>query len=219
MKDSQGGLVLGRTRWWRFAAISVPAAALGALLMAGVAQGVVPVMVNAAGDTFKVSASRLEGGPFSQYPGVITTKADRTYPPFPANTRGVVATAIDEATLKDLCQSVKVEPLKGIVPPVTLVIRAGQGSNEVRAKDLFIGLDALAGNAEFQNLDIGIDASEVKTVRKGTLGEGAQQADRIVITDLKQRAYTTHAGTFTLEGLTLELNLSAQECFPDSDLP
>jgi len=221
VKDSKGHLVQGRTRWRRFAAVCLPAAVLGATLMAGVANGAVPVVVtvNAAGGTFKVSADSLDGGPFSQYSGLITTKEPMDFPPFPQGTRGVVATAIDDATLKNLCQSVKVEPLPGIVPPVSLLIRAGQGANEVRAHDLFIGLDALSGNAEFTNLDIGVDASTVKTIKKGNPGDGAQQADRIVITDLKQRAYTTHAGTFTLEGLTLSLNLSGQECFPDSDLP
>lgn len=222
MKDSKGNLVLGRTRWRRFAAVSLPAAALGAVLMAGVANGALPVVVSvdAAGGTFKVSADSLEGGPFAQYSGLIVTKdPNKNFPPFPKGTRGVVATAIDQATLKNLCQSVKVEPLPGIVPPVSLLIRAGQGANEVTAENLFIGLDALSGNATFENLDIGVDASAVKTTRKGNLGDGAQQADRIVVTDLKQRAYTTHAGRFTLEGLSLSLNLSGQECFPDSDLP
>lgn len=219
MKDSEGNLVLGRTRWRRFAAVALPAAVLGAGLMAGVANGIVPISFVVAGDTFKVSASSLDGGPFAQYPGLITSKTPQFEPPFPPTARGVVATAIDQATLKDLCQSVKVEPFPGLVPPVTLLIKAGAGENTVTAENLFIGLDALSGDAEFTNLDIGVDASEVKTIRKGSAGEGAQQADRIVITDLKQRAFTTQAGTFTLEGLTLELNTDAEECFPDSDLP
>lgn len=213
VKDAQGNLVLGRTRWWRFAAVALPAAVLGAGLMAGIANGKVPVAVNVSGQTFKVSANSLDGGRFSQYGGVVLKKgAD---PSCPVPTRNgcipVIATVIDRATLKNLCQSVKTGPF-------SIVIRAGQGDKSVTAHNLLIGLDRLSGDATFTNIDIGQDASTVRTWDRWPAGGFAQEADRVVITNLKQRAYSTHAGTFTLNGLTLRLGLSGEECFADPDL-
>lgn len=206
MKDSQGNLVLGRTRWRRFAAVAIPAGLLAGGLMAGVANGAVPVMLNVSGQTFKVSADTLEGGKFSQYGGVVVKKDGTVIP--------VLASAIDDATLKNLCQSVTVPGT-----PFSMVIRAGQGDKTVTAHGLYIGMDQLSGDAVFTNIDIGSDASTVGTANKGAPGDFAQQADHVKITDLKQRAYSTHAGTFNLSGLTLKLSLSGEECFPGSPVP
>lgn len=206
MKDSQGNLVQGRTRWRRFAAVALPAAVLGAGLMAGVANGAVPVALNVSGQTFKVQADSLDGGKFSQYGGVVVKKDGTKIP--------VLASAIDHATLKNLCQSVK-DPVFGL----TMVIRAGRGDKVVTADNLLIGMDRLSGDAVFTNIDIGQDASTVPTWAKGDVGDFAQQADHVTLTGLKQRAYSTHAGTFTLSGLSLKLSLTGEECFPDSELP
>lgn len=201
-----GTAASGRTRWRRFAVVALPAAVLGAGLLAGVANGAVPVQMNVSGQSFKVSADTLEGGAFSQYGGVVTKKDGGAIP--------VLASAIDQATLKNLCQSVKVPGTS-----FSMIIRAGKGNDSVTASGLLIGMDKLGGNAEFTNINIGQDASTVVTKDKGDAGTFAQQADKIKITNLKQRAYSTHAGTFTLNGLSLSLSLSGEECFPDSALP
>lgn len=206
MKDSQGNLVLGRTRWRRFAAVAIPAGVLAGGLMAGVANGAVPIALNVSGQTFKVSASSLDGGKFSQYGAVVVEKDGTVHP--------VLASAIDDATLKDLCQSVTVPDT-----PFSMVIRAGGGSDTVTAHNLLIGMDTLTGDAVFTNIDIGQDASTVPTWAKGQEKGFAQQADHVTITDLKQRAFTTHAGTFTLAGLSLKLSLRGEECFRTADLP
>lgn len=208
MKDSQGNLVLGRTRWRRFAAVALPAAALGAGLMAGVANGAVPIAVNVSGQTFKVSAGELVGDGFAQYPSVVIKPNNDNIP--------VAGTDIASATIVDLCQSVRVtNPLTG--DPVSLVIRGGRAEGSpVTARNLQIGLDQLGGNAEFTNIDIGTDASRLTkggSTAPGLPGMPGQEASRVVITDLRQVAYSTHAGTFTVPGLTLKIDLAGGECF------
>lgn len=202
MKDTQGNLVQGRTRWRRFAAVAIPAGLLGAGLFAGVASGVVPVAINVSGQQFKVSADRLEGDGFAQYPAVVV-KPDGTRIP-------VAASAINKATITNLCQSVK---LAGV--PVSLVIRAGGGDSPATADDLLLGLDRLQGDAVFTNINIGTDASKLTKggSNKGSLGDFGQEADEVVITDVKQTAFSTHAGTFTLNGLDMKVSLSGEECF------
>jgi hypothetical protein len=77
-------------------------------------------------------------------------------------------------------------------------------------------MDNLQGNATFTNIDIGVDASQAnKGGSSGALGDFGQQADRVVIEDLKQVAYSTQAGTFNLRGLDMRINTDGAECFPD----
>ncbi|MBX6357800.1 MAG: cholesterol esterase [Micromonosporaceae bacterium] len=207
MKDTQGNLVLGRTRWRRFAAAAIPAGVVAAGLFAGVAAGIVPVSINISGQSFKVSASRLEGDGFAQYPGVEVVEKDKTDPK--KGIKPVATSAIRSADLYDLCQSVKVPGT-----PFVLQIHAGGGGTPAHADNLLISLDKLQGDATFTKIDIGIDASLAeKGGAPGNLGDFAQQADHVTITDLKQEAYRTQAGTFTLKGLDMRINTQGEECF------
>jgi len=204
VQDTQ---TVGRTRWRRFAAVAIPAGVIAAGLFAGVAAGAVPVMVNVSGQQFKVSASELDGQGFSQYPGFVQKPNGDVIP--------VAASAIKSADLTNLCQSVKI-PNTNIV----LVIRAGRDGTPAHANDLLIGLNELGGDAEFTNIDIGVDASKAtKGGSSGTAGDFGQQADRVVITNLRQTAYSTHAGTFKLNGLNMSLNFSGRECFTSVSAP
>ena len=199
MKDAQGNLVQGRTRWRRFAAVMLPAAAMTGALMAGIASGAVPVAINVSGQTFKVSADKLDGDGFVQYGGGVVTKNGTVIP--------VAASGIADATLTNLCQSV-------VAGPISLVIRAGRGANPAHASNLLIGMTNLQGDATFTNIDIGQDASTLnKAPFHGDEGGFGQQADHVTITNLKQVAYSTHAGTVTLNGLDLSISLSKEECF------
>lgn len=204
MKDSQGNLVLGRTRWRRFAAVVIPATVAVAGLMGGVAAGVVPVALNISGQTAKISADKLDGTGFHQYGSVVVTKNGQPIP--------VAASAIKHAELTNLCQSVRVPGT-----PLSLILRAGQTPGQPAvADDLLIGMDYLHGDATFTNIDIGNDASTLTKggAFKGEAGAFGQQADRAVITDLQQRFYSTHAGVFKLTGLTLSIQAN-KECFGD----
>jgi hypothetical protein len=203
----QHSQIVGRTRWRRFAALAIPAGIIVAGLFAGVANGQVPVALNVSGQKFKVSADELTGDGFAQYPGYVQKANGAKIP--------VAASAIDHATLKNLCQSVVMD--LGVTK-ISLLIRAGRGSKTASADNLLIGLDNLQGDATFTNIRIGTDASVLTEggPNKGAAGDFGQEAEKVVITDLKQSAYSTQAGTFTLDGLNMGLNFSGAECYTDS---
>src|SRR5215217_9331355 len=146
VKDSNGNLVQGRTRWRRFAAVMLPAAVAAGGLMTGVAHGKVPVAINVSGASFKIQASHLHGDGFSQY-GSFYNKPGET----PGVTgHAVAAAAIANAKLSDLCQSV-VQPLPW-GGTVTLLIKAGGVGAPATAENLLIGMDFLSGDATFTTM-------------------------------------------------------------------
>ena len=185
-------------RWQRFGVAAGAATAVTTGLLVGVANGAVPVSFAVSGQAFKVSATQLEGEGFSQYPGFATTASGEVVP--------VAVSNIASAKLYDLCQSVVVAGGLG------MKISAGEGGTPATAENLQIGLTDLQGDATFTNIDIGVDASVVGTTSKGTPGEFAQQSSTISVAGLKQTAVSTHAGTFTLNGLHLQLT-KGEECF------
>jgi hypothetical protein len=80
-----------------------------------------------------------------------------------------------------------------------------------------IGLNELRGDAVFTNIEIGNDAGDLSGVPV-LAGQFGQRADRVVITDLEQTAYSTTAGTFRLNGLNLRVLVDSElanngECF------
>ena len=208
MKDAQGDSAYGRTNWRRFAvAVGVPTVVAGGLVI-GLAQGAFAASFAVSGQTFKISADKLDGTGFAQY-GDFEHKKDGSLIP-------VAKSGIATAELTNLCQSVVVPGTK-----FSLTIRAGRGDgNPAVATDLLIGVDELSGEATFTNINIGQDAS---TLTKGgdkanqPAGGFGQQADHVVITDLHQTAYSTTAGTFKLAGLNMKINLpkdgAAVECY------
>ncbi|MDI1464268.1 DUF6230 family protein [Catellatospora sp. KI3] len=206
MKDSQGNLVLGRTKWRRFAAVVVPATIAVSGLMAGVAQGAVPVTFHISGQTAKISADHLSADGFSQYGGVLVEKNGTPH--------AVAMSAIKDAKLTNLCQSVTTPLPFGTF---TLFIRAGRSAGApVTAHNLLIGMDSLAGDAEFTNINIGADASELTAggPAAGTAGMFGQEADKAEIDNVKQVARSTQAGTFNLTGLSLTVEANSTGCFP-----
>jgi len=214
VKDAQGNLVLGRTGWRRFAVVMVPAVVAAGALVVGMANGAIAASFSVSGSTFKVSASRLEGTGFVQYGGFIAEKGGNPNNPFDPKNHATAVSGIASAKLFDLCQSVKVTGL-----PLSLVIRAGRGGTPAEATDLLINMTQLSGNATFTNIVIGQDASTLDKAgpnAHGLAGQFGQQADAVVITDLKQVAWSTTAGSFTLNGLDLHVAAdgSPEECFP-----
>jgi Family of unknown function (DUF6230) len=213
VKDAQGNLVLGRTRWRRFAAVMVPAVVAAGAIGVGVAKGAIAASISVSGSTFKVSASRLEGTGFVQYGGFATEKGGNPANPFDPKNHATAVSGIASAKLFDLCQSVKVANL-----PLSLVIHAGGGGTPAEATDLLINMTQLTGNATFTNIVIGQDASTLDKAgpnAHGLAGQFGQQADSVVITNLKQVAWSTTAGSFTLNGLDLHVDAdgSPEECF------
>jgi hypothetical protein len=190
---------LAAKRAGRVALAAVPVGIAAALLMTGVANGAVPVAFTVSGSTFQVAASQLEGTGFSQYAGNVTLKDGSTHPVSVAN--------ISSAKLYDLCQSVAVPGM-----PMGLKITAGGDGTPATASNMQIGMTDLQGDATFNNIRIGVDASTVNTDAKGTAGDFAQDADSVEIKNLKQTAWSTQASVFNLAGLHLQLT-DGQTCF------
>lgn len=208
----QGKSVQGRTKWRRFAALMVPSAALAGAVMFGMSNGAIAASFAVSGQSFKVSADKLEGEGFKQYGGVALEQEL-------AGIHPVAVSEIEKATLTNLCQSVKVPaPLIG---DVVLRIEAGGNGTPASARDLVIDMTALSGDAEFTDINIGRDANDL-TPNPLIPHSFGQDAKKVVIHDLKQTAWATSAGTFTLTDLKLKLhtgsNATNYECFPDSAL-
>ncbi|MFD7628632.1 DUF6230 family protein [Streptomyces sp. NPDC059851] len=195
----------GRVRWRRFAVLTVPAVAVTAGLGIALAQGVLAASFAVSGQQFKVSASSLEGEGFAQY-GSIDVNARQELIP-------VAVTAIKEARLNNLCQSVVTSlPLVG---DISLNLTAGKKA-PVEASNLFVDATQLSGNAVFTNIEIGRDASTLDKGPAEAVGMQdlfAQQADTVSITDLQQTAWATNAGTFKLSGLSMNISKGKKECF------
>jgi hypothetical protein len=190
------------THGGRIVLAAVPVAVVSTLLMAGVAQGAVPVSFAVSGSQFQISASKLDGSGFSQYAGVA---------PDTAGTEHQVAIAnIKQATLADLCQSVVTDTPLG---KVGMLITAGGGGSPASATDLQIGMTDLKGDSQFGNIRIGVDASAVNTAAKGTAGDFAQDADTVTISNLQQTAWSTQASVFTLTGMHVQLTDGSKGCF------
>ncbi|MEV4544059.1 DUF6230 family protein [Micromonospora echinaurantiaca] len=199
------GNPVGRTRWRRFAALLVPASAVAAGIVFGMANGAIAASFAVSGQTFKVSASELQGEGFVQYGGVAR-EVDGTEHP-------VAVTGIREARLFDLCQSVKAPGA-----PVVLTITAGGGGRPATASDLLLDVESLEGDVRFTNINIGQDASTLEggpPGARGPRGAFGQQADAVNIKNLRQVARSTQAGQFNLTGLRLKVNVgpAARECF------
>ncbi|MCC3779113.1 DUF6230 family protein [Streptomyces sp. UNOB3_S3] len=206
MKDDQGRQVTGRVRWRRFAVLAVPGLAATAALAVALADGALAASFAVSGQEFKVGASSLTGTGFAQYGGIDKNVRGKLLP--------VAVTAVKEAKLKDLCQSV-VTTLP-VIGDISLKLHAGQGAKTVEASDLFIDATQMSGDAEFENIEIGRDASTLNkgpASAQGLQDAFGQQAKSVKMTDLKQVAWATNAGRFKLAGLDLKIKLGKDECF------
>jgi len=186
----------GRVRWRRFAIIMIPATALAVMLIMLSTQAVLAVSISISGEPFTVTAGRLKGLGFEQFP--VVDHSGSSGEPGKSGQFTLEATAIRSAKITDLCQSVRILGL-------SMVIKAGGGGTPVSATDLVVDADRFSGNASFTHLTQGQDASTLNEVPgiKGPAGAFALAASTVTITDLKQHAYATTAGTFTLPGFSL----------------
>jgi hypothetical protein len=188
----------GRVSWRRFAAMFLSTAVVAGTLVVLTAQGVLAAQFSISGLPFTVTATKLTGTGFEQF-GALDNMADGS--PNAGNTGGqvlVVVSAIQSATLTNLCQSVN---LGG----TNLKITAGNGSTPVTATNLVVDSDQLSGDAQFNQISIGQDASTLTAVPgvTGPIGDFAQQASSVTINNLRQNNYATTAAAFKLPGLSL----------------
>lgn len=207
--------VRGGTRWKRFAVVMVPSVAATAAIGVALAQGALAASFSVSGQSFKVSADKLEGTGFEQYGAIdngYTLEGKSTAHP-------VAVSAFKSATITNLCQSV-VTPDIPVLGSVSLILKAGGGSTPVEADNIYIDVADLQADAVFNNIDIGVAA---KDAAKGPGMKGgseqanpygfSQQADSATLTGVKQTAWATTAGTFKLSGLHMSLSTDAKECY------
>lgn len=181
---------------------AIPVAAAVTLLTSGVAQGAVPVSFAVSGSQFQIGASLLDGVGFSQYSGVAKDAKGGTH--------AVAIANIKSAKLYDLCQAVSAQTPLG---KVGVLITAGGGGHPATATDLQIGMTGLKGDATFGRIRIGVDASDVNTRAKGSVGDFAQDSDTVRIKGVEQTAWSTQASVFTLTGMTVALTDGSKGCF------
>ncbi|GAB3812518.1 DUF6230 family protein [Micromonospora zhanjiangensis] len=201
-------------RWRRFAAaLGLTGTAAGALVLL-TAQGVLAAQFSISGMPFTVTANKLTGTGFEQF-ATIDEMIENS--PNQGDTGGqvlVIVSAINKAELTNLCQSVS---LGGI----NLKITAGDAGTPVKGTNMVVdsandqtdpNSNAIQGDASFDDIDIGQDASTLNRVPgvKGGPGVFSQQARTVTIVNLRQRNYATTAAAFSLPHLRMKFTDS--EC-------
>ncbi|WP_236652437.1 DUF6230 family protein [Streptacidiphilus neutrinimicus] len=206
----------GKTRWKRFAVVMVPTLAATAAVGVSIAQGALAASFALSGASFKVEAGTLHGNGFSQYgtvDTVVSTK-DGSKAPMP-----VAVSGFNSATITNLCQSVDVPMPWG---DYTLRILAGDAGTPVQASKLYIDMtDLKADTATFNNINIGVAGGAISkgpvdstsASQQGFAGSFGQEADSADLTNVKQTAWATSAGTFALANMHLNLSSGSNPCF------
>lgn len=193
----------GGTRWRKFALLLVPSLLLGMGMLVMTASGSMAASFAVSATSFKITADKLEGEGFAQFGSIAVDGEDGEHPVAPAG--------IQVAKIYNLCQSAVYE-----TPAGTFTIRISAGTEEpVEAENLVLDTDDLTGDAVFENIEIGRDASTLDQVsgHQGESGAFGQQADTITITNVKGRNWAVNAGTFKLHNLDLSIKAGKDECF------
>jgi len=199
----------GGVRWKRFGGMIAITGVVTAGMVALTASGVLAANFSISGMPFTVTATNLHGDGFEQY-ATLDSMIDNS--PNAGDTGGqmvLIVSAINQAQLTNLCQSVS---LGG----VNLKITAGDNGNKVQARALVVDSDLISGDADFQNINVGQDASTFNKVTdpatgktiKGGEGVFGQQADTVDINNLRQNNYATTAARFTLPHLRMSFTSS-----------
>lgn len=207
MKDSSGAQVLGRTSLKRLGIVMVPTVVAAGVLTVMISQGAVAASFAVSGQQFKLTAGSLTGSGFVNY-GTVDKEVNGTEVP-------VAVSAFSSAQITNLCQSV-VTPLP-IIGDVTLTIKAGASGTPVSATNLVIDMtDLNADQATFTNINIGQDASTLTgsaTGAVGTPGLFGQEATQATLTNVKQTAVATNAGSFTLSNMSMDVTTGDNSCY------
>ncbi|MCX5375776.1 DUF6230 family protein [Streptomyces sp. NBC_00091] len=210
--------VRGGTRWKRFALVMVPSIAATAAVGVGLAQGALAASFSVSGQDFKVSADKLDGDDLLQYGSVAEGKGlDGKTVKHPVTISG-----FSRAEITNMCQSL-VTPVPG-VGPITMQLRTGNKGTPAVAHNIYLDVAELDTDATFTDLDIGVavgdatDKDHPTAPQANTVSNGAlfsQRAKKAVLTKVRQKAWATTAGTFTLPDLKLRLLSGDKPCYED----
>jgi hypothetical protein len=203
MKDTSGAQVLGRTSLKRLGIVMVPTVLAAGALTVLMANGAIAVSFAISGQTAQMKIGQLQGTGFAQYGGVDAGTGSQT---------AVAVSAFKTATISNgLCQSV--ETNLGPLGTYTLTLTASGAD----ATDLIIDMQSLkASEADFNKIDIGVDASTIQgsaSGAKGAAGLFGQQADGATLTNIQQVSNATTAGSFDLHNMSLSISKSTTGCF------
>ncbi|MCG7526081.1 DUF6230 family protein [Streptomyces sp. OfavH-34-F] len=197
----------------------VPSVIATAAVGVGLAQGALAASFSVSGQEFKVTAGELEGYNFVQY-GSVATEEGADPKVNNGKAHPVAVSGFSKAYITNMCQSVVTPNLPFGLGNVTLRLEAGgKGHDRVYAKDLYLDVSELNGDAKFKNIDIGVRAGDLQNpgIQPGTQANPngfAQRAEKAVLTGVQQKAWATTAGTFNLSGLKLRLSRGTdQECY------
>ncbi|MGV9561438.1 DUF6230 family protein [Streptomyces sp. NPDC003480] len=201
-----------RTCWKRFAAVLLPAVAAAAALGIGMAQGALAASFFISGQRFQLSADTLRGRGVSIYPMVDVTRKGTLVP--------VVVLGFNHADITGLCQSLEL-PVPGLGPYTLLLTSARQ--RRVEAANLFIdAISVSADQGDTHDIDIGVAAG---AIRKGPINPGdrnsrffdpdvfAQQADSVLLTNVRVASVAASAVTLNIPGLDLRIEQGSHRCF------
>ncbi|MEV7546329.1 DUF6230 family protein [Streptomyces sp. NPDC089915] len=208
--------VRGGTRWKRFALVMVPSIAATAAVGVGLAQGALAASFSVSGQDFKVSADSLVGDNLIQYGSVAegATLGSKDISKHPVTISG-----FSRAEITNMCQSL-VTPVPGL-GAITLQLHTGNKGKPAVAENIYLDVAELDADAKFDQLDIGVavgDGSHVTKPVPGTVADGglfSQRAKKATLTNVRQKAWATTAGTFTLPDLKLRLLSGNQPCYQD----
>ncbi|WP_344358120.1 DUF6230 family protein [Streptomyces gobitricini] len=155
-----------------------------------------------SGSSFTVTADHLDGHNAVQY---ISTDVELDGTRHP-----VAVAAISRARLKNMCQFAVTRTPVG---PVALVVRGG-GAEPVQAEDLVIDLDRITGDMRFEQARMGQDASTLdgQAGAQGLQGVFGQRVGRLVVKDMRLRAWSLTAGVLKLKQATLAISLEESPC-------
>ncbi|MFB7208409.1 DUF6230 family protein [Streptomyces sp. NPDC056255] len=209
--------VRGGTRWKRFALVMVPSVVATAAVGVGLAQGALAASFSVSGQSFKVRTDKLVGHDFVQYGSVATGMN----PEGKNGAHAVAVSGFSDATITNMCQSVVTPNLPFGLGTVTLQLKAGTDPKKpVKATNLYLDVAELDADAYFENIDIGVAAGDMGKpgiqagTEKAVNPNGfAQRAKTVTLTDVKQTAWATTAGTFKLSNLSLRLHSGTKECY------
>lgn len=194
----------GKVAWRRYAMILAPSLVLAGGVVALTGQGALAASFAVSGDSFKLSADTLDGTGFTSYSSVDSGTNGANHP--------VTPSGFKTAELGNICQSVVSDTPFG---KVMMKLTAGAKA-PVKATNLVADFDQLSGDIVFTDYQSGIDASTMEGAAKGPVGGWGQTAAKIHIDNLKQRTWSTTAGSFALQGLSIDVSFvkdGSKECF------
>ena len=193
-------LARGGTRWKRFAVVMVPSVAATAAIGVALSQGALAASFSVSGQQFKVTADR------STPPASFSTARST---PKGAATSPVTVVGIDNAKITNLCQSVVV-PVAGLRRRLDEARPAGAGEHAGRGEEpLHRPRPAGRGRDVQQHRHRRLREADHQGPRactratRPTRAPSPSRPTRATLTDVKQRAWATTAGTFKLSGLQM----------------